>query len=137
MRVLLALLLAFGFSGSALAFSDADRAAVQATIEQQLDAFIRDDAATAYSFAAPSIKAMFPTEDIFMRMVQQGYPQVFRPRAHQFLDLVEKGGQLEQIVQIVDGDGVFWDAHYTLQQQPDGSWKITGCYLEKKPGDVA
>ncbi len=42
---------------------------------------------------------------------------------------------LEQIVDIVDAEGQEWTALYTLQQQPDGSWKITGCFLLKKPGE--
>jgi hypothetical protein len=137
MRVLLILLLSIWISAPASGQSAADRGAVQSVIEQQLQAFQRDDAATAYSFAAPGIKQMFPTEDIFMQMVQKGYPQVYRPRSHQFLDLVEKGGQLEQTVEIVDADGTFWTALYTLQKQPDGSWKITSCLILKKPGAVA
>ena len=56
MRVLLVLLVILGFSAPAAAFSDGDRAAVQGIIEQQLQAFLRDDGATAYSFAAPTIK---------------------------------------------------------------------------------
>ena len=100
-------------------------------------AFLADDAATAYSFAGPGIKARFPTEDIFMRMVQTLYPQVYRPRSFEFGELTEATGQLEQIVDIVNSAGEYWTARYTLQQQPDGSWKITGCYLLKKPGEVA
>ena len=80
MRVLLVLFVLFGLSAPAAAFSEADRAAMQSTIEQQLQAFLRDDGATAYSFAAPNIKTMYPTVDVFMAMVRQGYPQVYRPR---------------------------------------------------------
>ena len=134
MRVLLVLFAVFGLSLPAAAFSDGDRAAVQGAIEQQLQAFLRDDGAKAYSFAAPGIKAMFPTEDGFMQMVAKAYPQVYRPRTHEFGELVEKPGYLEQSVDIVDGKGVYWTAVYTLEMQPDGSWKITGCYLVRKPG---
>ena len=137
MRVLLVLLALFGFSNAAAAFSDADRATVQGVIESQIRAFLRDDAATAYSFASPGIKDMFPRDEDFMRMVQQGYPQVYRPRSYEFGELVEKPGGLEQTVEIVDGDGVYWSALYTLAQQPDGSWKITACFIQKKPGEVA
>ncbi len=136
MRVLLVLFL-LTIAGSAAAFSETDRAMVQAAIEQQLRAFLADDAAAAYSFAAPGIKATFPTEDRFMQMVQELYPQVYRPRSFEFGKLTEANGQLEQIVDIVDSAGEYWTARYTLQQQPDGSWKITGCYLLKKPGEVA
>ena len=96
-----------GFSAPAAAFSDADRAAVQGIIEQQLQAFLRDDGATAYSFAAPTIKQMYPTVEAFMAMVRQGYPQVYRPRSHSFGELKEQPGHLEQSVEIVDGEGTF------------------------------
>jgi hypothetical protein len=137
MRILLVLFLAFGLAGPAAAFSDADRAAIQSTIDRQLQAFLADDGVTAYSFAAPNITAMYPTVEGFMAMVRQGYPPVYRPRSYAFGELSEEPGYLEQTVDIVDGDGNFWTAVYTLRQGPDGSWKITGCYLVKKPGQVA
>jgi hypothetical protein len=124
-------------SGVASAFSEADRAAVQSTIERQLEAFRADDAATAYSFAAPSIKDRFTSEAIFMEMVRQGYPPVYRPRAYSFGELKEGAAGLEQVVDITDGEGVQWTALYTLERQADGTWKITGCFLLKKPGEVA
>jgi hypothetical protein len=136
MRVLLALLLSLWIGGSAAAQSAADRAAVQSTIEQQLRAFLADDGAAAYSFAAPNIKQRFPTQEIFMEMVRQGYPPVYRPRSFSFGELNAAGGGLEQLVDIVDANGDFWTAHYTLQLV-DGAWRITGCYLEKKPGVTA
>jgi hypothetical protein len=137
MRVLLVVLVLLGFSAPAAAQSDAERAAVQSVIEQQIQAFLRDDATTAYSFAAPSIRAMFPTEDIFMQMVRQGYPQVYRPRSHEFGEFAASPRGLQQTVDLVDAKGEFWTALYTLEQQADGSWKITGCYIVKKAGEVA
>jgi Domain of unknown function (DUF4864) len=137
MRILLFLLVVLGLSGPATALSDGDRAAIQNTIERQLQAFLADDGAAAYSFAAPSIKAIFPTVDSFMAMVRQGYQPVYRPRSYSFGELKDVPGDLEQFVDIVDADGVFWTAVYTLEQQPDRSWKITGCYLVKKPDQVA
>jgi hypothetical protein len=137
MRTLLVLLLALGLWGSASAQSNVDRAAVQAAIARQLNAFLADDAATAYSFAAPNITARFPTDAIFMEMVRQGYRPVYRPRSWSFGPSRENAGQIEQIVDLVDSEGVQWVARYALERQPDGSWKITGCYLLKKPGEMA
>jgi hypothetical protein len=137
MRVLLVLLVVLGQSGRAAALDDADRLAVQGIIEQQLQAFLRDDGATAYSFAAPAIQQMYPTVEGFMAMVRQGYQPVYRPRSYSFAEIAEDSGALRQSVEIVDGDGVFWVAVYTVRKQSDGTWKITGCYLLKKPGDVA
>ena len=128
MRMLAAVLLAVGIGGSA---------AVQSVIAQQLDAFLAEDGAAAYSFAAPGIKQMFPTQDIFMELVRRGYQPVYRSRSHAFGELKETAAGLEQIVDIVDAAGEFWTARYTLEKQPDGSWKITSCMLLKKPGEVA
>jgi len=137
MRVISALALAMWLSSPASAFSEADRSAVQAVIEQQLNAFLSDDAAAAYSHAAPGIKTMFPTQDRFMELVRRAYPPVYRSRTHGFADLQETPRGLEQTVDIVDAAGEFWTAVYTLQRQPDGSWRIASCVLVKKPGEVA
>ena len=137
MRVLFALLLAIVLHGKAVAFTNADRASVQSTITQQLNAFLADDGAAAYSFAAPSIQTMFPTQEVFMELVRRGYQPVYRSRSHTFGELNETTGGVEQIVDIVDAGGEFWTARYTLERQPDGTWKITSCMLLKKPGEVA
>ena len=106
-------------------------------IENQLQAFLRDDSAAAYSFAAPGIKTLFPTEQIFMELVRRGYQPIYRSGSHSFKGLKETAAGLEQTVDVVDAAGEFWTAIYTLQQQPDGSWKIASCVLVKKPGEVA
>jgi hypothetical protein len=31
-------------------------------------------------------------------------------------------------------EGMDWIAIYTLEQQPDGTWRISGCYLAKALG---
>lgn len=137
MRVLVLFALLLGFSPSAFAQSEADRFAIQSVIEQQLSAFLADDGAAAYSFAAPGIKRMFPTQEVFMELVRQGYQPVYRSHSHEFGELKQTAAGLEQSVDLVDAAGEFWTAIYTLEQQPDGSWKISSCRLVKKPGEVA
>jgi Domain of unknown function (DUF4864) len=56
----------------------ADVSAAQNVIRAQEQAFARGDAAAAYSHAAPAIREIFQQAEIFMQMVQQGYPPVFR-----------------------------------------------------------
>jgi hypothetical protein len=104
-------------------------AAAQGVIRSQLEAFSRDDAAAAYSFAAPAIQRLFPQPDIFMAMVRGSYAPVYRHRGFEFGEARASDGQIAQRVHIVDADGVPWEALYTLEQQPDGSLKITGCTL--------
>ena len=124
--LLLALLLGFAVSARA-----DDVAAAQSVIRAQEQAFGRNDAAAAYSHAAPEIKQLFPEADIFMQMVQQAYTPVYRHRSFEFGEARAAGGRIAQRVHIVDDNGEVWEAMYTLEQQSDGSLKITGCSLLK------
>ena len=107
---------------------------IRRVIEQQIDAFKRDDATGAYSFAAPSIQKIFPTAEIFMRMVRQGYQPVYRPRSYAFDELTRIEGKIIQPVRVVGPDGLPVTALYIMERQPDGSWKIGGCVLTQVPG---
>ena len=91
----------------------------------------KDDAAAAYSYASPALKQIFPQADIFMYMVQNSYAPVYRHKSFEFGESRADGGRIAQRVHIIDADGQAWEALYTLEQQPDGSLKITGCSLLK------
>jgi hypothetical protein len=108
-----------------------DVGAAQDVIRAQEQALSRDDAAAAYSYAAPAIRQIFPQADIFMSMVQQSYAPVYRHRSFEFGEAKSEGGWIAQRVDIVDANGEAWQALYTLERQSDGSLKITGCSLLK------
>ena len=108
-----------------------DVSAAQSVIRAQEQAFSRDDAAAAYSHAAPEIKQLFPRADVFLQMVQQAYPPIHRHKSFEFGEARAAGGRIAQRVHIVDDNGEAWEAMYTLEQQSDGSLKITGCSLLK------
>ena len=108
-----------------------DVAAAQGVIRSQVEAFSHDDAAAAYSYAAPAIQEIFPQADIFMSMVRNSYAPVYRHKSFDFGEARVSDGTIAQRVHIVDADGVSWEALYTLEVQPDGSVKITGCVLLK------
>jgi hypothetical protein len=124
--LLVALLLSFAAPARA-----ADVAAAQNVIRAQEQAFARNDAAAAYAQAAPAIQQIFPDAEIFMQMVQQGYAPVYRHQSFEFGEAKVSDGYVAQRVHIVDEKGEVWEALYTLEQQPDGSLKITGCSLLK------
>ena len=126
----LALLVVFLIGFGSPAFAD-DVAAAQNVIRAQEQALGRNDAAAAYSHAAPSIQQIFPQADIFLQMVQQTYPPIHRHKSFEFGQARAAGGQIAQRVHIIDDNGEAWEALYTLEQQPDGSLKITGCSLLK------
>jgi hypothetical protein len=126
--VLLAALL-FGLASPVRAADDV--AAAQGIIRSQVEAIGRDDATTAYAYAAPTIQNMFPQADIFLGMVQHTYTPIYRHKSFEFGEGRAADGKIAQEVRIVDADGVPWEGLYTLEQQPDGSFKISGCVLRK------
>ena len=124
------LLFASALFVSAAVGGDAEIKAGQAVIDGQLKALIANDGAKAYSFAAPNVKQIFPTVDAFMNMVTNGYAPVRQPKSYSFGKVEQTGpGSIIQQVLIVGPDGKDYEAVYTLQQQPDGSFQITGCSL--------
>jgi hypothetical protein len=108
-----------------------DVAAAQGVIRSQTEAFGRDDAAAAYSYAAPLIHEMFPQAEIFMSMVRGSYAPVYRHRSFEFGEARVSDGTIAQRVHIIDANGIAWEALYTLELEPDGSVKISGCVLLK------
>lgn len=110
--------------------SDQDRVAIRSIIQSQVDAFRRDDGAAAFGYASPMIREMFGTPEIFMDMVRQGYPMVYRPRVFDFSDIVMLNGAPTQKVRVVGPDGRRHTAFYPMTQLPDGTWRIDGCYLQ-------
>jgi hypothetical protein len=113
-----------------------DGSAAQAIIRQQDEALARDDATAAYALAAPEIHAMFPTADVFIAMVREGYAPVYRHRRFAFGATESDHGVITQHVDIIDADNEAWEAVYTLQTQPDGSLRITSCVLRKAGSSV-
>jgi hypothetical protein len=129
-RALFALALIPMLVAPAALAGDAEIKAAQAVIDSQLKAFLANDGATAYSFAAPNVKQVFPTVDTFMNMVTNGYAPVRKPRSYSFGKVEQTGPtSIVQQVLIVGPDGKDYEAVYTLEQQPDGTFKITGCSL--------
>jgi hypothetical protein len=132
---LIALLLSLSLPAAAQAqdVGPADKTAIQDVISAQLNAFQHDDGNTAYSYASPTIQTLFHDAGTFMEMVRTGYKSVYRAHDVEFRDLGPLDGRLVQQVHMVGPDGVAVIADYSMQKQPDGSWKINGCSIEKAP----
>ena len=126
MRLVLALLLLLSLPAYA---ETKDKAAIQDVISQQLDAFRHDDAEAAFTFASPGIQAIFVAPGFFLGMVAHAYPPVYRPQQVAFGALVSEGGVPVQKVELIGPDGSAWTALYSMEKQPDGTWKIAACRL--------
>jgi Domain of unknown function (DUF4864) len=131
-----ALLFAFLIVYASPATAADDVATAQSIIRSQAEAFARDDAVAAYSFASPEIRQRFPQADIFLGIVQNNYAPVYRHKSFEFGEARSADGKIAQQVHIIDAEGVPWEALYTLEQQSDGSLKISGCMLIKAGQDV-
>ncbi|WP_411035504.1 DUF4864 domain-containing protein [Shinella sp. BYT-45] len=114
-------------SGAARAGEPVDT--VQGIIHSQITAFLNDDVKTAYSFASPTIRGKFPTEDAFFDMVKRGYAPVYRPGSFAFGRSKVDGDMVVQEVLISGQDGKDWTALYQVVKQPDGSYKINGVHI--------
>ncbi len=127
-RLIAGLALALGLALPAAA-ADADSSAIRSVIQSQIDAFRQDDGAAAYGFASPGIKQIYPTVGAFMGMVRGQYQPVYRPRSLTFGALADSPFGPQQKVFLIGPGGKSWVARYTLERQPDGTWKIKGCEL--------
>jgi hypothetical protein len=98
------------------------------TIQGQLDAFLADDFATAFTFASPGIRQMFRTPERFGEMVRSGYPMVWRPAQVRYLERRELEGRTVQRVMIIDQRGGLHLLDYLMIRTGEG-WQIAGVQL--------
>lgn len=136
MRYTTLLLLAFFFALPTRAeqgLSEADAGAIRGVIGQQLQAFQADDGNLAFSFASPLIQEKFGDPGTFMEMVRGAYDPVYRPTEVEFQEIDMTSGVPVQEVLVVDRAGKAWLAHYEMTKMEDGSWRISGCWLEQLP----
>ena len=137
LRLLTALFFSFIFLSPAMAddLAAADKLEVQQVISGQLEAFKADNGPLAYSFAAPIVTKVFPTVDIFMTMVKNGYQAVYTNSQYKFGEIItDTLGRPAQHVTITAGDGKRYEAIYAMEKQPDGNWKIAGVQMVEIPG---
>ena len=113
--------------------ADGHEKAIQSVIEQQLSAFQANDLDTAFSYASPTIQQKFGSAQTFGRMVETGYPMVWRPSSHRMQELVQTDAGPVQVVLFEDATGRMHEAGY-LMQQIDGIWRINGVHVRKAPG---
>jgi len=122
-RMAAALALAAGLSGPVRA--DGDGEAIERVIENQMEAFRAGDPVAAFEFASPTIRGLFGTPENFGRMVATGYPPIWQPGAVRFLGLTERGGRLQQRVEVTGPQGRTHLFDYEMIPTEAG-WKING-----------
>ena len=109
--------------------ADLEAQQVRAVIAAQLKAFNDDDADAAFATATPSVREAVGNSDRFLALVRGNYPMVYRPAGFGFLPPEKEEGQVLQLVTIRDNEGKTWLALFSLEQQPDMTWRIGGCIV--------
>ena len=132
--VVATLVVAIGASAQTDSITESDAQAIRSVIEAQLAAFSADDAEKAFSYASEGIRKTFGSPESFMAMVKTSYPVVYRPATVLFLEPMKVDDEIVQGVQMADDVDRLWLALYRMQRQPDHSWRIGGCLLERLDG---
>ena len=127
----------FSSPAYAAALTPADEKNVRNVVEGQLAALAKDDAGKAFSYAAPNVREAIGNAEGFLTMVRRDYPVVYRPASVAFLKAQGQAGEVVQRVQMLDADGNAWLAIYSLAQQKNKSWRITGCAVVANKGRMA
>ena len=119
--------------GLALALpAHAEESAARAVIADQIAAFQVGELARAFGHASPVIQQKFGTPETFGRMVEQGYPMIWRPSDLVFLEAREIEGKLWQEVFLRDAAWRGWIADYEMVEH-EGALRINGVRLREAP----
>lgn len=131
-QFLIAIAILIGLSGPL----KAQNAEIEGVISDQIDAFLADDFARAFTFASPMIRNLFGTPENFGTMVRRGYPMVWRPADVRYLDQREVDGATWQLVRITDAKGSVHLLAYQMINTENG-WKINGVQFVDAPAAAA
>lgn len=106
-------------------------AEAQSVIASQIAALLQGDAATAYSFASPGIRSLYPDKDRFLAMVRKQYDAVYQAGNYAFgrSKLIGGGESVLQEVMISAKEGKDWTAIYEMRLMDDGSYKVNGVRI--------
>jgi hypothetical protein len=102
---------------------------VQAVVMAQLKAFSDEDADGAFAAATPEVRKSVGDSGRFLALVRGNYPMVYHPAGFAFLKPQVEKDQVLQAVALRDADDKTWIALFTLERQPDNSWRIGACIV--------
>lgn len=126
-RLMLAGGLLAGLAGLAGAAIAEPKTVIEGVIQQQVDAFVAGDAVAAFRYASPVIQGIFGTPESFGRMVETGFPMIWKPADVQYLGVRTEGGRTIERVLFKGADGAIGLFDYEMTEGPDG-WVINGVF---------
>ena len=112
---------------AAAPLAETEAVKVRSVIVAQLEAFADDDAESAFETATPAVREAIGSSGRFLALVRGAYPMVYRTSSVSFHKPKAEEGSVLQLVEITDENSKSWLAIFSLEQQPDSSWRISGC----------
>ena len=103
--------------------------AIKKVIGEQRAALLAGDAAKAFAYAAPGIRAQFGTPENFLARVRAAYDALIAARYTEFLEGAVIEGVVIQPLRLIAPDNSVQVALYTMEKQKNGRWKISGCAI--------
>ncbi len=129
-----ALFIVFSFLPHGWAEDSASNSLARSVIDSQIKSFQTGDHQAAFEHASPNLKKLFKNTDNFIRMVKSGYGAIYGAQSWTFGRSQTVSGTYYQEVQLIGPNGNNWVAVYSMQQQTDGSWKITAVQIKRGDG---
>jgi hypothetical protein len=108
-------------------------AEARAVVADQLNAFERDDAASAFRLTAPQVREKFSSPIEFIEAIKANYGPIYRHRSVDFGPAARQDDKIGMVVTIVAEDNEVWSALFVLSKQRDGQWRTSACLLAKAP----
>lgn len=103
--------------------------AIQRVIAAQRAAIVAHQADRAFAYASPGIQRQFGDAATFIAMVDAAYSPLASARYVEFLEGAVIEGIVVQPLRLIDADNTVRVALYTMEKQPDGAWRISGCRI--------
>ncbi|TFY96939.1 DUF4864 domain-containing protein [Ramlibacter rhizophilus] len=117
--------------GALLSSREADE--VRNVILAQIQAMAENDAERMFETTTPEVRAAIGSSGRFLAMMHGAYPMVYQPSAVNFHPPHRKSDGAFQLVEIKDRNDQSWLAVFIVEQQPDHSWRVSGCAVTENP----
>jgi hypothetical protein len=122
---------------SPFVLSGQEKAGIENTVRKQLAALSKGNADVAFANLSPSTQQYFAKPADFLNSITQEVPPITNASSFSFLNVEQSEGQASQPVLITDEEGRSWLAHFQVERQPSGDWRVKGCVVEDIPGQQA
>ena len=126
---LLALALPVVVRSQETAPGEADWRDIRRVVADQRAALVAGEAERAFAHASPGIRRQFGDPVRFLAMVRSSYADLIDATDTAFVDGAVIDGHVIQPLRLTLPGGTVRVALYTMEKQPDGRWRISGCAI--------